>query len=123
MKNYSLHQDEVLKSRISISELFKKGKRAKSYPVQVIWMKLPEDSQESKVMFSVPKRYFKLAVDRNRIKRQLREIYRLEKPRLQTEIDGNYHMALLYLSKNKLEYDEIKTHVNRSFLKILNNNL
>ncbi len=123
MKSYSLHQEEVLKSRIAITELFRKGKRIKSYPVQVIWMKVSNEKDASKVMFSVPKRYFKLAVDRNRIKRQLREIYRLEKPRIQSGIDGSYHMALLYLSKEKLEFSEIQSHANRSFQKILDNNL
>jgi len=123
VKSHSLQQEEVLKSRIAISELFRKGKRFKSYPVQVIWMKVTEKEGGSKVMFSVPKRYFKLAVDRNRIKRQLREIYRLEKPNLQEGISGSYHMALLYLSKDKMEFSEIQSRANKSFQKILDNNL
>ncbi len=123
MKSHSLQQDEVLKSRIAISELFKKGKRFKSYPVQVIWMKVSDEEGMSKVMFSVPKRYFKLAVDRNRIKRQLREIYRLEKTTLYDGTNGSYHMALLYLSKDKMDYSKIELLAKKSFKKILDNNL
>jgi len=123
VKSHSLQQDEVLKSRIAISELFKKGKRFKSYPVQVIWMKVSDEEGMSKVMFSVPKRYFKLAVDRNRIKRQLREIYRLEKTTLYDGTNGSYHMALLYLSKDKMDYSKIELLAKKSFKKILDNNL
>lgn len=123
MKSNSLKRDEILKSRISTARLFKLGKRAKAHPLQVIWIPVSDEKGMSKVMFSVPKRFIRLAADRNRIKRQMREIYRLEKNSLQEGIPGSYHMALLYLTSEKLNYEEIKSCLDKSFSKILNSNL
>ena len=123
MKSYSLKRDEILKSRISTARLFKKGKRVKSQSIQVIWLPVSDEKGQSKVMFSVPKKFIRQATDRNRIKRQMREIYRLEKPRIQEGIPGSYHMALLYLTSEKMNYEEMKSSLDASFSKILNHNL
>ena len=52
-----------------------------AYPVRVVWMEEERETQEApvQVLFSVSKRHFKHAVKRNRVKRQLREAYRLAK--------------------------------------------
>ena len=78
---YTFKKQEHLKSKKTIELLFKKGNVIDEFPVRVVWIKtiLHEKDTYSKVAFSVPKRLLKKAVDRNRIKRLLRESYRLNK--------------------------------------------
>lgn len=84
MKKYTLSKDEKLKSRKSIGLLFSSGKVIFKYPLRVnfhIYENTPDNTQAViiKSAFSAPKRKFKRAVDRNRIKRLMKESYRINK--------------------------------------------
>jgi len=61
-----------------------------AFPLRVVWMEKEREAQESpvQVMFSVSKRHFKHAVKRNRVKRQLREAYRLAKQPIYDKLEG-----------------------------------
>lgn len=61
-----------------------------AFPLRVVWMEKEREAQESpvQVMFSVSKRHFKHAVKRNRVKRQLREAYRLAKQPIYDQLEG-----------------------------------
>lgn len=107
----SFGKKEKLKLRAHITALFSKGKTIKSFPVHLVY--LPADEEYNKVGVSVPKRHFKKAVDRNRIKRLMREAYRLNKNTLKGE--QKYLMMLIYSGKKKTDFKEIS----RSILKIL----
>ena len=74
MKN-TLSKLDRLTSGVAISQIYDKGKHLNDYPFKIVWLK---ESGEAglKVVFSVPKRKFKRAVERNQIKRKLREAYR-----------------------------------------------
>lgn len=89
MTRFTLRKQERLKHRKKIDELFKTGKSFAIFPLRVYYREneLGEpETNESKgaVQFGVgvSKRYFKKAVDRNRIKRLLRESYRVQKAEL-----------------------------------------
>lgn len=76
---------EKLKSRKLVEELFARGNSIHVFPIRVFYkfLPLPEDDRVFiEVGVSVSKRNFKKAVDRNRIKRLLREAYRLQKQEL-----------------------------------------
>ncbi len=78
--SFSYNKQEKLKSRKQIDELFAKGRSFLLFPVKVFY--LPVDAKETqpvKAGMGVSARYFKKAVDRNRVKRLLRETYRLNK--------------------------------------------
>lgn len=113
--NFKFPSTENLKSRKAIELLFTEGKSVRSYPIKVFY--LPSETIETtQATFAVPKRNFKSAVDRNRIKRQMRETYRLHKQLLITNKDQNFTLLFLYLSKDKLPY----TSIDKAMLSILN---
>jgi ribonuclease P protein component len=92
-KIYTLNKAEKLKSRAVIERLFnREGKSFALFPLRVIWLETPLDTEiPVQVAFSVPKKRFKKAVERNRIKRLMREAYRLNKPK--------FHASLLAQDK------------------------
>lgn len=97
MQNYKYPRAEKLKKNTEISLLFEKGKWRTSGNLRIIILKdKPTILIESgKFGVSVSKRYFKRAVHRNRIKRLLRECYRLNKD-LFKEAFGEKTMAMLF---------------------------
>ena len=90
--NNTLGKTERLKSRKLIKKLFEEGISIKNYPFRLVY--IATETPPIKSSFSVPKRNFKKAVDRNRIKRLIKEAYRLEKKNLfKFNIDWIFHIA------------------------------
>jgi ribonuclease P protein component len=80
MKQFGLGKKERLKSRKGIEALFAGGQGFTLFPLRVTFRLLPaENSSGAQVGVTASRRQFKKAVDRNRIKRLLREAYRLNK--------------------------------------------
>lgn len=98
----SLIREEKLKSRKTIEELFKDGKSVKAYPIVAVYRSLSEEVSLDQVGFSVSKRRFKKAVSRNRIKRQLREVYRLNKDLYKDVMGNNLAVMFIYIAKKEL---------------------
>lgn len=82
-KTFTLPKQERLCSRTLIEQLFLgHSQHKKEWPVRVVYQvvkRKDEDDAQAEVLMSVSKRYFKRAVKRNLVKRQLRESYRLHK--------------------------------------------
>ena len=84
-KTFGLNKNEKLKSRKAVEELFARGKSQNIFPIRVSYQFFPVEAEGQaglQIGVSVSKRYFKKAADRNRIKRLLREAYRLQKNEL-----------------------------------------
>ncbi|MBI9040828.1 ribonuclease P protein component [Lutibacter sp.] len=106
---YTLGKDEKLKGRKLIELLFSEGKRVKSFPIQLIYIKNNRETAAAiKAGFSVPKRNIKLAVNRNRIKRMLREVYRLNKYKFLDNLKEPYVFMFIYMAKEELNYTELE---------------
>ena len=77
---YTFKKEERLCSKRLLEKLFHNGSSFLLYPYRIVWLaeKLPAEVPVQ-VVINVPKRRFKKAVDRNLIKRRIREIYRLNK--------------------------------------------
>lgn len=103
---------EKLKSEILISRLFEEGKSVSSYPLKLIYLDL-KGPAAAKIQcgVTVPKRNFKSAVKRNRIKRLLRESYRLHKEEIFNNIEGSFAFLFLYLGNELPDYREVEKHM------------
>jgi ribonuclease P protein component len=100
-------KSENLKSRTTIKQLFGQGKSYTCFPVKLIY--IPQSNLKiTQAAFAVPKRNFKLAVSRNRIKRQMREGYRLHKQLLMANNNPNFALLFLYLGKDKPKYEKLE---------------
>ena len=115
--NVRLPKNEKLKSSKTIEKLFSEGKSFSKFPVKIIFIE-QEGSGYNKAAFAVPKRNFKSAVDRNRIKRQLREAYRLNKQSFNKDNERSYAMLFLYLGKVKPKYSSIENAIQALLKKI-----
>ena len=96
---FSLGQKERLKSAKSIEHLFSEGKAISAYPLRLVFVNKPNSTVPMQCAFSVSKRHFKKAVDRNRIKRLLRESYRKIKPTLYQNLSQPYMGMILFNGK------------------------
>ena len=76
-----------------------------AFPIRAVFM--PNDEGMVRIMVSVSKRYFKRAVKRNRIKRQLREAYRLQKEMLLPQQHGGLDIAFLWTSAEMLPTEKV----------------
>ncbi len=102
---HTLPKEERLCSRKVLEELFGGGHQSVSaFPIRAVYM--PNEVGVVRVMVSVSKRYFKRAVKRNRIKRQLREAYRLQKELLQP-LTGGLDIAFLWTSDEQLPTEKV----------------
>lgn len=106
---FSYSKEEKLKSRKTIEALFTDGKSVGVFPLRVFYIEGDErQSVPLKTAVSVSKRNFKNAVDRNYIKRLLRESYRLNKHQiLNTLGEQKYALLFLYVGKEKPNFQEL----------------
>ena len=95
-RKFIFPKEEHLCRKKLIEELFgKQGSSFGVYPLRIVWIKSEVPTAvPPQVLVSVSKRTFKRAVDRNRLKRLIREAYRLNKYRL-TEQPNGHQVALL----------------------------
>ena len=111
-KIFTYSKEEKLKSRKLLEQLFKNGKNFNLFPVKVFYMHGDERSDfPVKAGVGAGARNFKKAVDRNRIKRLLREAYRTEKNILHEYLEQQNMQViffLLYVDKVMPGYAEIK---------------
>lgn len=112
MKTASFGKPERLKSRKQIEALFAEGRSIVQHPVRLKYRFLPraEGAVPVQAGVSASRKAFKRAVDRNRIKRLLREAYRLQKaPLLQTVAGTNKQVALflIFTGKTEVSFDTI----------------
>ena len=120
--NFSYGKKEKLKSKKLIEQLFTEGQSVSAFPLRMVYLETTfNDAVTAKTGVSVGKRHFKTAVDRNRIKRLMREAYRLNKARYFNNITTQYAFMILYIGKEKPTHAQVEKSMNKLFGKFLNN--
>jgi len=113
-----LRKSERLSSKKQIQELFTEGKSFSAPPFAIRYRKLSESEASShQILVSVAKRNFKKAVDRNRLKRQIREAYRLNM-HLLTDIPDKYAIAYIYTFKKMMPYKDLENKLIESLYRL-----
>ena len=81
----SYNKGDKLKQKKIIDRLFSSGESVNQYPLRLVYItNTPTNDGSIKMAVSVSKRHFKKAVERNKIKRLIRETFRLHKPHIET---------------------------------------
>ena len=117
MGEFTFRKEEKITKEKSIQELFTKGSSFYLFPFKVYFMPNPDpESASHQVLISVSKRNFKRAVDRNLIKRRMREAYRLNKYLLPA--DRKLHIAYIYSVKEILPSTQIHERLVKTFKRL-----
>jgi ribonuclease P protein component len=112
-KQYTFRKEERLCNRTFISQLFNREEtfRISEFPLIISWKAVQfESPYPAQVLFSVSRKYSKKAVDRNKIKRQLRELYRHSKHRIYQVLNEKNTNAVILISYNtnsEIEFPEL----------------
>ena len=109
---HTLGKQERLKSRKMIGKLFEEGASIKKFPFRLVYLKTTHTSKfPVQASFSVPKRNFKKAVDRNRIKRLIREAYRLEKKNIFAGSKFHCVFMITFIGKKEPVFSEVQEKI------------
>lgn len=120
-ESFTFSKRERLTGTKRINHLFTEGKGFISYPLRVIYL-LHEQNASAKcsILVSVPKKRIKKAVHRNRIKRLIRESYRLNKTLITNEDFGEKSMdiAFIYVKDNESNFQDIQKAMQKALNQI-----
>ena len=107
----SFSKSEHLCGEKLITKVFESGEAFICYPLRVVYLIQPQnDSEAVKVLVGVPKKRFKRAVKRNKLKRLMREAYRLNKLEIVETLNLKQLQLLVafnYVSDEELDFDTI----------------
>ena len=120
-KTYTFTKEERLCNKKLIDQLYHNGSSFLCYPFKVSWLiNLDTQPFPAQVLFSVSKKRYKKAVDRNLIKRRIREAYRLHKQQylysLLSGADKRIVFSIGFIGKEIAPYDFIE----KKIIKLLN---
>ena len=117
-KIFTLQKKERLNSKIITEKLFSGGSKSlPAFPLRIVYMPIEEEEEDYptlSILISVPKKKFKRAVKRNRVKRQIREAYRKNKFILKDVLDKENKkaaIAFIWLGNELYESSDIENKV------------
>ena len=107
---FSYNKKDKLKGKKLIERLFVEGASVAAYPLRMVYLKLDAENQETqlKAGVTVSKKHFKKAVDRNHIKRLIREAYRLHRDDYFNNKSTSFALMILYLEKDIPDYTSVE---------------
>ncbi|MEO8404050.1 MAG: ribonuclease P protein component [Chitinophagaceae bacterium] len=120
-KQFTLGKTERLKSRKIIEQLFSGGKSFAITPFRVYYQLGTLTVSSLQFGAGVSSKHFKKAVDRNKIKRLMREAWRLQKTALQQSLkeqNQQLHVFFIYTGREIPAYKEVYDKVEKSIQKL-----
>jgi ribonuclease P protein component len=113
MQSFKFPKSERLTNKKKFEQLFEKGISIKGFPLKLIFILEPrtEEAPAIQVAFTVPKRSFKKAVDRNFLRRKMKEVYRLNRQTVIELLDQkneSMYAILIYTNREKMDYQSIE---------------
>jgi ribonuclease P protein component len=114
MVSFSFKKDERLCSQKLIGGIFLSGRSFNCYPLKIAWINTDtlDSSYPAQAAFSVPKKNFKKAHDRNLIRRKMRESWRFHKSSLYEYLGGNetkIALVIIFIGKEDQEFRKIES--------------
>lgn len=118
----SFSKSERLNSKKAIETLFSEPDGSMAvYPLRVVWKETGEESEPAAILISVPKKRLHHAVDRNRMKRQVREAYRQNKHPLRTALaasNKHLHIAFICITDKPVESRMVRKAVTKALVRL-----
>lgn len=112
MEKFTFRKKERLCSKKIIGNLFRDGNSFALFPFRIYWqITTSEQLSPARIAISIPKKKFKKAVDRNLIKRRIKEAYRKNKQNLYFDLKRknlNIAFILIYLAHDLMTYPELE---------------
>ncbi len=108
--NLFFRKNQRLKSEKDINQLFLSGKSIFSHPIKLVFFVRSDKPEGFKVLFSVPKKHHKKAIQRNTIRRRMKEAFRINNILNTIKADG-LHFAFVYVSHEIVGYKAIENAV------------
>lgn len=108
-------KSEKLCGQMRIADLYKTGRRFVVWPLRVTVKEV--EAEETRVLIWAPKSLFKHAVDRNHLRRLMREAYRLEKTRY-ADSPKRYYLAFNYMEKEQHPLPVIQRAVRKALKRV-----
>jgi len=124
LKNTFQKRDR-LKSSLEIEALYRENQFVVSYPLKCYYQfsEITENQCLIRAAFAVPKKMFKHAVDRNTIKRRMREAYRLNYRKtfedFITQRDKQLKLFFIYVGKEMLDYENVERSMQKILVSVL----
>ncbi|WP_276168653.1 ribonuclease P protein component [Zobellia alginiliquefaciens] len=123
MSDFTFPKKEKLKSKKLIEQLFAEGKSVSLFPIKLIYLPV-EFSEDTRIKAGVtaPKKSFKSAVKRNRIKRLMRESYRCNKHLVFNNSEGSFAFLFLYLGRDMPSQSKVEKTMKEVIKRFLEKN-
>lgn len=120
-KNFSLRKAERLSSQKIIEKLFAEGDSILQYPLKMVFLRTDlQISCPAQTAFTASKKGFKKAVTRNRIKRLLRETYRINKHLIYDDLKAEQlAIFIIFIGKEIPKYHPLETAMRKGLNKII----
>lgn len=114
--------NERIKSKLILEQVYNEGALIKAYPIKIKFLEIDALTDHTvQIVISIPKRIIKKATARNRIRRQLKEIYRLNKAQLvekyQTKNKG-LALFLIYTGKESPTFGHLENKLKELISKL-----
>ena len=121
LQSFKFRKEERLCSKKLIDRLFAEGKPVFSQPIKIVYLETQNDNEYPvQAAFAVSKKSFKKAVQRNLLKRRMREAYRLNKNELYLSLKGKQiAVFFIFTAKSVSDFNEIEFAIKKGLKKLI----